>query len=173
MRQPFRIMKRVVATCAAIPDHILADLIEEMGFPSIKLMFESFEGAGAGGPTIEVSTGGMELLTMSVKAKGMHPELYKVMGKLEPWTFKGEVEDELTGNISLHSIKADCKLGSISPDAKSRSGIHGHNLELNSHRTCNIMEGGQELFDWAWGMGSPRFYGQSINPVGDALLGLV
>lgn len=170
MPQNFKVMKRVAATCSGLPDHILSELIEEMAFPDIKDKYEDLEGDGM---TIEVGTGLMEKIVMTIKTKGSHSELYGVFRKLMVWTFTGVVEDELTGEMVAHTVKARCRLGAITPDSKSRTGIHGHNLELNGHRTCTISEKDKELFDWAWGTGSPRFDGSAIDPEGDALLGLV
>lgn len=171
MAQKFKVMKRVAATCSELPDQVFAELIEELGFPALVDGYEDFDGAGASGPTIEISTGQMEKLTMTLKMLGNHSDLYAVFRKKAVWTFTGVVEDEVTGEKVPHEVTATCRLGGVTPEAKNRTGLHKHDYELKSIMAAEISENGKELFGWAWGE-SPRFAGVKIEAEDDAILGL-
>ncbi|WP_068312547.1 phage major tail tube protein [Polycladidibacter hongkongensis] len=148
MAETFRILKKVSATCSALPDVLLKNTIEEVALPNLEEVFEDFEGAGNAGHTVEFSTGLREKLEVTLKLMGTHSELLPAFGQRAIWTLNGVVEDERDGSQQALEAEITGQLAKLTADSKSGRGLHGHDAALKGIMSYRLTDNGAVVYHW-------------------------
>ncbi|MCV6548552.1 MAG: phage major tail tube protein [Cohaesibacter sp.] len=165
-----KMLQGVSAVCSLLPDQVLKHEIAELGFPAFDAAFEEFVSAGPAGHAVEVFTGNLEKITVTLKLLGQAPELFKAFLKKGLWTFSGVVVNHDTGEKTPYKVMARGSIGKIAPEARSNKGLHHHDYEFKGVTEIQVIEDGKEIYRWSR-KGGVRIHGGQIDAADTAILG--